>query len=304
MTDGTFMAYRDAGRLRQSTLDVIAGINQILAENDGYVMTVRGIHYQFVAKGWEANNGKTYSLVQGAINTGRMAGLISWTAVEDLGRNLRGLNSYENPEQALRRTRAGYRIDMWANQPFRPEFWVEKQAQEGNISRIANELEVDYYAQKGYDSQSQSWRAGQRFARYIAKGQIPIVFHFGDHDPSGLQMTEDNRRRLEQFTGVPIQVVRLALNHDQVLQYDPPPNPVKQFDSRADDYIAKFGRISWEMDALRPQVMHQLARDAIERIRDNAAWEQQKMVEVEDRRRLDELMAIMGQSGGDDVDES
>ena len=59
--------------------------------------------------------------------------------------------------------------------------------------------------------------AAQRFARYIDDDQTPIVLHFGDHDPSGLDMTRDNQERLRMFLDSDqVEVRRLALTYDQV----------------------------------------------------------------------------------------
>jgi hypothetical protein len=220
---GLFIAYEDRP-LRRSTIELIGRINHVVEEYEakGFTLTVRQIHYQFVQRGWLPNTGQTYSRIQGAINTGRNVGLISWTAIEDRGRSLRGLGHYTSPAEAIDRVRRAYRIDKWANQPFRPEVWVEKQALEGVVGQMCDRLEVDYYAQKGYNSTSEHWRAGQRFARYVEKGQRPIVFHLGDHDPSGIHMTESNEEKLSLYAGVPVMVSRLALNMSQIEQYDPP----------------------------------------------------------------------------------
>ena len=301
-------AYGPQKNLRRSTLDIIQGINQIVEEKDGYTLTVRQLHYQFVSKGWLPNTAQTYNAIQGAAKTGRMAGLISWTAIEDRGRSLRGLEAWETPAEALKEQVYKYRIDMWANQPWRPEIWVEKKALEGVVGRIATELEVDYYAQSGYDSASQSWRAGQRLARYIQKGQRPIIFHLGDHDPSGVHMTDDNRSRLTTFCGVPVMVVRLALTMDQVEELSPPPNFAKESDSRKpyyDEYMHSIGHedlcaSSWELDALEPEYIHGLVREAVERIRDPDLWDAQLEQQVEDRRLLAEMMALLGGGGSDD----
>jgi len=294
----TLLAY-ERKNLRSETLDIIAGICQIVAENEGYSLTVRQIHYQFVSKGWLPNNGKTYGQIQGAAKTGRRAGLISWTAIEDRGRQLMGLQTWETPQAALRETLRDYRTDMWANQPWRPEVWVEKQALEGVIGQIANKLRVDFYAQKGYDSESQSWRAGQRFARYIQKGQRPTVFHLGDHDPSGRDMTRDNQERLSLFAGTPIIVQRLALNLPQIREFNPPPNFTKD-EARSDSYRAYMVEngadpdSSWELDALRPPVIQDIIERAILKVRDPELWDQALRQEVEDRRMLQEMMEIMG----------
>lgn len=309
---GTFRAYQSKTGLRRSTLDMIGGINQIVAdyEEHGLRLTVRQIYYQFVSRKWAPSGGRSYDQIQGACNTGRNCGLISWDAIEDRGRNLMGLGHYTSPAEAVARVRSSYRIDMWANQPFRPEFWVEKQALEGVVGQMANQLEVDYYAQKGYNSTSEHWAAGQRFQEYIARGQRPIVFHLGDHDPSGWHMTQSNIEKLSLYAGVPIMVQRLALNLDQIDRWSPPPFDSKRSDSRFESYSSYMegrGRDadeSWELDALDPLALHEVMSDAVERIRDSIAWDQMAMQQVEDRRLLDEMIELMGgKSGGDTSDE-
>ena len=69
-----------------------------------------------------------------------------------------------------------------------------------------------------------------------------------------------------------VQVKRLALNMDQVDQYSPPPNPAKITDSRASDYIKKFGSSSWELDALNPSVIEKLITKEIKSHIDIHTW--------------------------------
>lgn len=137
--------------------------------------------------------------------------------------------------------------------------------------------------------QRKLWRAGRRFMQYIAKGQRPVVFHLGDHDPSGIDMTRDNRERLSMFAGTPIQVVRLGLNINQVEQYRPPPNPTKITDSRAAAYITEFGDESWELDALSPEVIERLIEDAVTSMRDARLWDAALEREATERDQLDAL---------------
>ncbi len=72
-----------------------------------------------------------------------------------------------------------------------------------------------------------------------------------------------------------IQVRRIALNKDQVEQYNPPPNPTKLTDSRAPDYIWKFGSDSWELDALEPQAIVNLIKETVLSYRDESRWDEQ-----------------------------
>lgn len=84
---------------------------------------------------------------------------------------------------------------------------------------------------------------------------------------------KDNCGRLE--------IRRIALNMDQVEEHDPPPNPAKLTDSRANDYIERFGDESWELDALDPATLSALINSEVEEARDEMAWDQ--AVEEEER---------------------
>ena len=74
-------------------------------------------------------------------------------------------------------------------------------------------------------------------------------------------------------------VERIALNWDQIEEYQPPPNWAKLTDTRAKAYIARFGTKSWELDALDPRVIESLIEGKVEEYRDSTAW--QEMVERE-----------------------
>jgi hypothetical protein len=292
MTDkGTYLRYIER-RFNPASLARLGTANQIIAEYEeaGLTLTLRQLYYQFVARGLLPNSQQSYDSLGALISDGRLAGLISWTAIEDRTRNLRGVETYNGLSDLLKASIDGYRRDLWADQPWRPEVWIEKDALVGVISSICVELRVDFFACRGYNSQSEQWRAGQRFASYVQKGQRPIVFHLGDHDPSGLDMTRDNRDRLTMFAGVPVTVARLALNYDQVQRYNPPPNPTKMSDVRAPGYVEEFGSQSWELDALDPKVIRDLIRDAIEKVRDEALWSAALAREAADRDRLDRII--------------
>lgn len=60
------------------------------------------------------------------------------------------------------------------------------------------------------------------------------------------------------------EVVSIALTKDQIDEYDPPPNPAKVTDPRAAKYMEEHGDSSWEVDALRPEVLNELLTEAIQ----------------------------------------
>jgi len=295
----TYLAYKKKN-FGADALKTIEEINAIIEEYDGVPLYLRQVYYQMVARGMIENSVKSYGRVGDLVSDGRMAGLISWLAIEDRNRGLMGYETFETPEGAVTSLADRYRIDLWKDQEYRPEIWVEKAAMEGVVGSIANELRVDFFACRGYNSQSEQWRAGKRLQGYIAKGQRPIIFHLGDHDPSGIDMTRDNRDRLSLFAGTQIIVVRLALNMDQIDQYNPPPNPAKVSDSRFEDYRRKFGDESWELDALAPNVIHDLIRNAVLQVRNEKLWQQAEAMEDEDQSMIKDAAARMARGEDDD----
>jgi len=76
---------------------------------------------------------------------------------------------------------------------------------------------------------------------------------------------------------------------DQVEEYDPPPNPTKFSDSRAEGYVAAFGDSSWELDAPEPRVIEQLIRSAVENLIDPEPWDRQLERQEAGRERLREV---------------
>jgi hypothetical protein len=284
---GTFLRYIDK-RLGDPSMVIIGHALAIIQEYDeqGLDLTLRQLYYQFVARGLLENRQSEYNRLGGIISDGRLCGLLPWDKLVDRTRNLMGHETYDSPKAFLKSVVPMYKRDLWQEQSWRPEVWVEKEALTGVVSGICSQLRVDFFACRGYNSQSEQWRAGQRMARYVRQGQRPIVFHLGDHDPSGIDMTRDNRERLELFAGTPVIVQRLGLNFNQIEELQPPPNPTKMTDSRAAGYVDRFGHQSWELDALDPKYIRNLIDNAVRQVRDEEVWGRSLAREVADKDRL------------------
>ena len=92
-----------------------------------------------------------------------------------------------------------------------------------------------------------------------------------------------------EFVTEPIEVRRIALNMDQVRQYNPPPNPAKITDSRAKGYIREHGRQSWELDALDPNVLADLVDEHVSGIVDQDRYD---TIRDQEQRERDTLANI------------
>lgn len=245
---------------KPESMALIDQANRIITDYraQGFTLTLRQLYYQFVSRDLLPNKQSEYKRLGSIINDGRLAGLIDWSAIEDRTRNVRVHPSWNDPSDIIESAAVGYQEDIWLGQEYRPEIWIEKDALLGVIEPVCRRYRVPYFACRGYTSQSEQYRAGKRFAKHRSLSVTPIVFHLGDHDPSGIDMTRDNGDRLAMFAGDEVEVRRLALNMKQITRYNPPPNPAKETDSRSSGYIEKFGSSSWELDALDPSVIDKL----------------------------------------------
>lgn len=278
---------------RRATLERIAQANEIIDEYqaDGLTLTLRQLYYQFVARGLIENKQRNYDALGDTISKARLGGLVDWDAIEDRTRFLRGRNNSHSPSSAITSLSRRYSIDMWQNQDTRLEVWIEKDALLGVIEKTCRDNDVDYFACRGYVSQSALYEAGKRMERYQRDGYRTVIIHMGDHDPSGIDMTRDNQDRVDLFGWDSTEVRRIALNYDQVEAYSPPPNPAKMSDSRAAEYVAEHGYSSWELDALEPRTMRTLLQDTINEYKDEDAWQEREDLLADDQRVLRELIA-------------
>lgn len=298
--------------LSPEKLRTIQEANRIIEsyQAKGYDLTVRQIYYRFVAldlfpedrtwvqlpnKKWvrDPNGTKNaepnYTWLGDVLGEGRMTGRIDWNAIVDRTRTLRTLAHWDSPADIVRSAAYSFRIDQWKDQPYRPEVWVEKDALVGIFERVCQELDVPLLSCRGYTSMSEMWGASQRLLSYKRQNQAPYIFHFGDHDPSGKDMSRDIQDRLYVFTRHELEFDRLALNMNQIESYKPPPNPAKVTDPRAKAYIQEFGEESWELDSMEPEVLTGLVRTAITNIQDHLLWRKSQGAQAEQKQVLQKI---------------
>ena len=278
----------------------------------GFDLTLRQLYYQFVSRNWLANTERNYKRLGDIVSDARLAGELDWDHIVDRTRAVRSLAHWDNPADIIRAVARQYREDKWAAQDTYLEVWIEKEALAGVLESVCPANDVPYFSCKGYTSSSSLWQAAQRVGEQIRKGKKAVVIHLGDHDPSGIDMTRDIEDRMSMFiaqdvlgascwdyddadylrdhyrelAGEHLTIERIALNMDQVNTYNPPPNPAKITDSRAADYIRRFGQSSWELDALDPATLVGLIQATIDSHKDPAVWQDSVTAEARQRATL------------------
>lgn len=260
---------------KPDSLTMIGVINGILEEyrRQNFRLSLRQTYYQLVARDFIPNTPRSYKNMGNLVSDARQAGLIDWAMIEDRGRETVTVNHWTTPSEILRACANQYRIDKWLTQPYHVEVMVEKDALSGVLEPTCRQLDVPITANKGYSSSSTMYEIGKRLYAARAMGKKITVIYLGDHDPSGIDMTRDVDERLKMYSRVnSLEVVRVALNYEQVEVLHPPENPAKESDARFAEYAERFGVSSWELDAVEPVQLAQLVRTAVDERRDEPKW--------------------------------
>lgn len=252
----------------------------------GLRLTLRQLFYQFVSHYGLANKQKEYKNLGQTISEARLCGLIDWEAIEDRVRVPRAVPDWPSIDQCVDEAAAGFRLDRWEGQENYAELWVEKDALAGVLEPLASEFHVTMMVNRGYSSQSAMYESSKRFqARGRGKKGVHL-FYLGDHDPSGEDMVRDISERLRMFGCRRVRVQKIALTMPQVEEHEPPPNPAKMTDSRAPGYVEKHGDLSWEVDALDPDTLQRLIREALSGVLDRSKFDAMIERETEERAKL------------------
>lgn len=301
-------------------LGVIETADRILNSyaRQGYRITLRTLYYQFIARDlfpdsrlrlvngtMTKNCDPNYKWLGVLVGDARIAGLIDWDYLQDSGREHHGGDTgWGEPVNILQYGAEHYNITHWDGQEHYVEVWVEKQALEDIIARPCLEWNVKYFACKGYASLSAIREAAVRLRAIERREERQVtIIYLGDHDPSGIDMSRDIQNRLNMF-GSNAEVVRIALNMDQVEEYNPPPSPTKAGDSRSGGYNDLYGDECWELDALEPQVLNDLIEGEITSRIDMSLWQPLIVREEEERGILvamhsnyEEILEYMREQG-------
>lgn len=262
-------------------------------ESQGLVLTARQLFYRLVSTDVIPNTVKSYKRITSVINDAKMAGLLDWDMFEDRTRSFKQYRTYRNPAQILNEASSAYFKDLWEGQSHRVFCTIEKDALYGVLERVCLGNCVPLLAARGYPSSTVLRKFVEDEVRGIGAERI-VMLHFGDHDPSGIDMTRDLQERIDVFAaeyGIEISISRLALNFDQIRELNPPPNPAKMTDSRVGGYIAKFGKKSWELDAVEPRRLVAIAREAIFDGVDMKKWNRNLKLMKAEKLKIQEFAA-------------
>lgn len=279
---------------KPASLALIQTIDEICEDYaaQGFILTVRQLYYQLVARNIIPNTERSYKNTTSLVNDARLAGYVDWDAIEDRTREFITRSRWRNGKVFLNSVIAQYHSDFWEGQDRRVFVIVEKEALAGVLEGVCSDLDVPLLAARGYPSVSVLREFAENDILRFSSEQDIKILHLGDHDPSGIDMSRDLIDRLQLLCGdeYSFELERIALNMDQIEENECPPNPAKLTDSRSDEYVKRFGFESWELDALEPSYLVNLVRENIDLHIDQDTWAR-RSEEIEETRVKLELLA-------------
>jgi hypothetical protein len=247
-------------------------------------MTVRQVFYQATVRGIVEKSETGYNKVQTDLVLMRRAGVLPYEWLADNTRWQRKPRSFNDIAAALEETARFYRKNLWADAPAYVEVWLEKDALSGVLWPVTALYDVPLMVARGYASLSFLHNA----AEYIRSLDVPtFIYHLGDYDPSGVNAGEKIEETLREMAPCSeIHFERIAVNPSQISTWNLPTRPTKNTDSRA----KSFGDISVELDAIEPEQLRGLVRDAIERHLPKWQLDILKAAEESERQTLQEMV--------------
>lgn len=248
--------------------------------------TVRAVCYQLFIRGLlDSMATACTKRVSAQLVDAREAGMVPWAWIVDETRDAeRQFTGWENPDAFMRSMRDFYRRDRWAMQPVTIEVWSEKGTVRGTLAPILQQYGVTFRVMHGFSSATTVHDVAQETQ---ASTKPLHVLYVGDHDPSGLYMSEvDLPARLERYGGV-LTLTRLALTGDDVVAGLPTfAADTKTTDTRYQWFLRHHGVQCCEVDALSPPVLRDRVEAAIRETLDPHAWARAETTERAERQSM------------------
>lgn len=268
---------------------------EIISRYEDGVLTLRGLHYQLVTIGM-FNTIRHYKRVVSAMIEARWNNEVNFEVFSDRDREMVGFTSFRETTVESKSVTAKRQISLWMksysknrweNQIYYPEVFIEKKALQGVFETPCEEWDVALVACKGYPSLTFLNDTAKRFIEAVENGKKPVILYFGDYDPSGEDIPRAIKENIVKLGCPEIEVKRIALMEHQVVEWNLPPAPIKEGDSRSASWTG-LGQV--ELDAVSPEELQRLCVEAIQGLFDEELHDSLLDVESDERNEFQVIL--------------
>jgi hypothetical protein len=291
------------GLFKGANRDLAPRVLQIFAELEDYwPLSLRQAYYRCVAGLLISNNSKQYRRLMGICKTLREQDLLSWHAMEDRARRttekrgLSGLEEFLSKDlESTLNWRYYHRCHLQGQEVY-CEVTVEKDALAPLVEEVVYRLCTRMSVTKGQPSVTLMEQIARRMDAAMQRGQEPILLHFGDLDPTGVQIPLSMKATLWDVHSLDVDVRVGGLTPEQCVEYDLPQSldAAKRDDPNYRRWIDRFGtQAPTELDAMHPATLQALVQSRLLGIYDDELMEEQRAREKEDELVLKSMRRSM-----------
>jgi hypothetical protein len=266
---------------------IMKNLAEEMADRYGAI-TVRQLYYQLVSKGCIENSAHSYIKFDRALTEARESGVINPELIADRSRTAWLPNTISalscTPQEyvhtQLKSILTQPALDMWENQKYHVELWIEKDALFTLFSRVAQEMQIAMFPSRGYTSVTKLFEATDRFLKKIRLGKKCVVLYAGDLDPSGYDIYKNIKNKLYEYIGKEgkrymdeLIIHRFALLQEQVAGKKLIPMFAKEKDTRRQSYLQEFAELegkAYELDAMDPDDLITITKHEVKKYFDES----------------------------------
>jgi hypothetical protein len=271
--------------MAQKSIELIEAMRAITEKTQP--ITGRGVGYKLFTAGLIASMEKSeMQRVYRLLKEAREQDIVPWDWIVDETRELEIVSAWDDPDEYTDCVIRGYRRDYWQQQPKRVVVWSEKGTVRGILRPVLDAFGVGFQVMHGFGSATTVHGIAEDY-----DGRALIALYVGDWDPSGLWMSErDLPERLSKYDGDHVDVKRIALTRDDLVDLPFFPATDKRKDPRYKWFVENYGKRCWELDALDPNELRQRVQREIIRHIEPTAWQRCKVVEHAEQSSLREIL--------------
>jgi hypothetical protein len=294
------------GKIKRSQISPAAGpmmaaIQRVLEERrDFWPLSDRVIHYALLNDpplrhaskpgSKYRNTHQYYKTLTNLLTRARLEELIPWEAIGDETRPVITWDVHRELSPFVRREvdgfLDGYYRDLMQSQPNHIEITGEKNTVQGILRPLASEFCIPLTLGRGYCSIDPRHEMAERF-RKSGKEKLVILL-LSDFDPDGQEISQSFAKSMrDDFDIAKIHPVKVALTGEQVQQFElPPMMTAKETSVNYEKFTTEHGNAVFELEALTPQQIQQVLREAIESVLDTDAFNREVEAEKQDALKI------------------
>ena len=268
-----------------------AQIIQVLSED--HPQSVRHVFYRMTDPRLPEPVDKSdrgYRHVQARCVVLRRSGAVPYHWIADMSRRGFFVSTFDDASDFLTRMGHLYRADLWRDAETRCEVWAESRSIASVIQKDCKELAVDLFPCGGFSSLSFVHEAAQQH-NVSADTRPLVVLYVGDYDPAGVLIDQSLQRELREHlrSDIELDFRRIAINEEQVEEYDLPTKPRKEGDKRS-----MHVEYTVEAEAMPAADLRAILRVNLELLLPENALEVAKVAEKSERQHIARMANLLG----------